>query len=117
MAGLALAGSAQAASIDPKAVDAVVHEHQDAFQDCYDEGLKRKPKLRGKVVVFFRIEKSGEVTEAVAKKGTTLADETVQRCLLDAFERMHFPDFTGACDESDQDCFVRITYPLTFTPG
>src|SRR5687768_8775490 len=95
LAALAMWGSARAASIDPKTVDDVVRGKQEAFQTCYDEGLSRKPKLRGKVVVLFRVEKDGSVTTVEARaKGTTLKDDTVVTCLLGAFRDLHFPDMT-----------------------
>lgn len=114
---LALSASTRASSLDTALIDRVVHTKIDEIQRCYDEGLARKPRLAGKVVVLFTVEKDGAVSEAVTKKGTTLKDETVVSCLLAAFRGLHFPDLAAGCDASEEDCSVKITYPLRFSPG
>ncbi len=111
----ALAPALAGASISQKVIDDVVREHADAFQDCYQEGLDRRPKLKGKITVVFAVEKDGTVSDAKAKSAT-LKDEKVETCILDEFRTMQFPDLSGGCDEDRDDCTVRITYPLTFSP-
>lgn len=105
-----------ASSIDTKLIDETVKTKQDAISDCYDEGLKRKPKLRGKIVVLFTVEKDGAVSDAVTKKGTTLADETVVSCVIAEMKTLTFPPMSDDCDVSKEDCSVKITYPFAFTP-
>src|SRR5687768_8434018 len=92
-----------AASISRETIDSVVHEHTDAIQACYQEGLDRRPKLKGKIVVLFKVEKDGSVSEAHAKT-KTLVDEKVETCVLDLFRTMRFPDLTPTCDEDKDDC-------------
>ena len=111
----AYAPAASASTIDPEVIDAVVHEHRDAIRDCYHAGLDRKPRLRGKLLVLMTVERDGSVREAIAKS-STVDDAEVEECVLGVFDRMHFPDLTGGCDASVEDCAVKITYPLTFTP-
>jgi TonB family protein len=103
-------------SIDTNLIDQTVKTKQEAIADCYDEGLKRKPKLRGKIVVLFTVENDGRVSDAVIKKGTTLADDDVKSCVLAAMKELTFPPMGGDCDAAKEDCTVRITYPFTFTP-
>lgn len=112
---VAFAQAASASTIAPEVIDAVVHGRRDAIRDCYHAGLDRKPRLRGKMVVLMTVERDGSVSEAIAKS-STLADAEVEACVLGVFDGMHFPDLTGGCDASTQDCAVKITYPLTFTP-
>jgi hypothetical protein len=109
---------ALASSIDPRVIDEHVHAKQDEIQACYDEGLARKPKLAGKIVVLFTVENDGRVSDAVTKKATTLRDPAVVECVLGVFETLVFEGgLTPGCDASKNDCTVKITYPLTFTPA
>jgi hypothetical protein len=107
---------ALASSIDSRQIDEVVHAEQERVQGCYDEGLARNSKLRGKIVVLFTVENDGTVSDVVTKKGTTIKDEKVVDCIDELFETLQFPGLSPGCDASKQDCTVKITYPLTFTP-
>lgn len=114
---VALSSTALASSLDTKLIDAKVKEKSDAISVCYEEGLARKPKLRGKIVVLFVVENDGIVSSAnVQKKGTTMTDEAVTACILAEFETLSFPGREDGCDASKENCTVKVTYPLTFTP-
>ena len=102
-------------SLDGKTIDRVVHAQMDQIQACYDEGLKRLPRLRGKLVAKLKVERDGSVHEAGLVK-STLRDEQVEHCLVGVFETMQFPAFGPPCADGE-DCSTQITYPLTFTPG
>lgn len=116
LAVLHLASAAIASSLDTKRIDETVRTKQDAIAACYDEGLARKPRLSGKIVVLFTVENDGTVSDAVTKKGTTLEDDTVVSCVLREIETLVFPPPNPDCDASRDDCTVKITYPFTFTP-
>lgn len=114
---LALPCVVQASSIDTRLIDEKVKTRSEAISVCYEEGLSRKPKLAGKIVVLFVVENDGTVSSVtVTKKGTTLKDETVTACILAEFTTLTFPSREDACDASKENCSVKITYPLTFTP-
>ncbi len=113
-AGILAPRAAGATSIATSVIDKVVHEKAAAFQDCYEEGLARKPRLKGKAVVKFKVERDGTVHEAGLAK-STLRDEKVEACLVGVFETMQFPELGPPCADGE-DCRVTVTYPLTFTP-
>lgn len=107
----------QASSLDTRLIDEKVKTRSEAISVCYEEGLSRKPKLAGKIVVLFVVENDGTVSSvAVTKKGTTLKDETVTACILAEFATLTFPSREDECDASKENCSVKVTYPLTFTP-
>lgn len=115
MRGTSLAGSGEAAGgpgmadstgrVDPGDVKRVVKANFNKFVACYNEGLKRIPSLAGRVAVKFVIDPDGRVAEASsvtsdastsgsgAPKGmvTTLADEKVVACVLEAYRGLTFP--------------------------
>src|SRR5262245_49535907 len=104
--------AASASSIDTQLIDSKVKAKSDRISVCYEEGLARKPKLSGKIVVLFVVENDGTVSSVEAiKKGTTLKDETVTACVLKEFEDLTFPSRVDACDASKENCTVKITYP------
>jgi len=105
---------AAASSIATSVIDKVVHEKASGFQDCYEEGLARKPHMKGKAVVKFKVDRDGSVHEAGLAK-STLRDEKVEACLVGVFETMRFPELGPPCADGE-DCRVTVTYPLTFAP-
>jgi hypothetical protein len=77
------------------------------FRLCYENGLRRNPKLGGKVSVKFVIGTSGEVTSA-SDAGSDLPDKTVVGCIVSSFSRLSYPAPEGG--------IVTVIYPFTFTP-
>ncbi|MFW5740521.1 MAG: AgmX/PglI C-terminal domain-containing protein [Myxococcota bacterium] len=61
-----------------------------AATDCYREGVKRNKKLEGRLFVRFIIDSEGKVKEA-RHEASTLDDEQVLSCIVDAFLKMTFP--------------------------
>ena len=104
-----------AAALSGAEIDATVHKKADELRDCYEEGLARKPRLRGKVTMKMKVERDGSVHEAGLAK-STLRDEQVERCLVGVFETMHFPAFGPPCADG-ADCRITVTYPLHFEPA
>ncbi|HLM72792.1 MAG TPA: AgmX/PglI C-terminal domain-containing protein [Polyangiaceae bacterium] len=103
--------------IEPNEVRKVVRANFDKFTACYQEGLKRDPKLAGRVAVQFVIEPDGTVSEASSvaappsKAGagaqelvTTLNDKKVVGCVLDAYRKLVFPKPQGGR--------VPVVYPI-----
>lgn len=93
----------------PLGVDALeraVVAHQPALLACYLRGLKKDPKLAGRMVVHFTIDVSGKVTGAGLNKGG-LQDLDVQRCALAVVQTLGFPAAASKVD---------VTLPLDFSP-
>ena len=107
---LALAACAHTVGADgaltDDAVARVVRRHQDDIRACYDIGLARVHGLTGTVRLDFAIEASGATTGATIRD-STLANDDVERCLVDIASRWRFP--------SAQARRV-VSYPLAFAP-
>jgi hypothetical protein len=114
-------GSSQALTgtgrIDPNEVRRVVKANFDKFTACYQEGLKRDPKIAGRVAVQFLIEPDGRVSEASSVTSppssggggapelvTTLNDKKVVGCILDAYKKLVFSKPQGGR--------VPVVYPI-----
>lgn len=65
-------------------------DHRDVLKGCYEAGLDETPKLSGALTVKFIIGDQGEVTSAEVRT-STLGDDKVEACVLDAFYFMDFP--------------------------
>jgi len=105
--------------LDSKAIDGTVREKMDDIQACYQEALDRRPHLRGKVTIAFKVDTDGNVHEAGLAK-STLRDEKAEGCLVGVFETLHFPPFDPCPDSqtktAERCSRTKVTYPLTFTP-
>ena len=73
----------------PSAYTDVVHASFGKIRDCYDERVKRRPKLRGTLTVEVEISTLGEVEARIADDG--LGDEQVAKCVLRTVRRLDFP--------------------------
>lgn len=60
------------------------------YRLCYEEGLERKPTLRGTVEMRFAIESDGSMS-TVTNDGSTLPDAKVIDCMLGATAGLSFP--------------------------
>lgn len=67
--------------VAPEDVDGLVRAQRPAVDACYLEGLKKHPRLHGRVVLRFTIRPSGEVGD-VAVKATTLKARDVEACIV-----------------------------------
>lgn len=94
--------------LPPELVQAIVRKHYDAFRKCYEEGLRRTPDLKGKVVVRFVIGRDGGV-DSVRNDGSELPDTSVVQCILDAYWDLCFPRPEGG--------IITVVYPIMFEPG
>jgi beta-lactamase regulating signal transducer with metallopeptidase domain len=94
--------------LSPEVIQAVVRQSFGAFRACYENGLKRNPKLQGTVTVRFAIEPDGHVQDA-ADDGSTLPDAEVVQCVVKGFSALTFPPPEGG--------YVTVAYPVKFTPG
>lgn len=85
-----------------------VKEHLNDVKMCYDDSLKKNPKIKGKVLVDWTINDKGAVTSvSINKEKTTLMDAEVQKCIVEKFNTWSFPP--APTGES-----VTISFPFTF---
>lgn len=109
--------------LPPAKVQDVVRDHAGDFKRCYEEGLKRDPKLAGRVALRFVIGTSGAVTDAKTVSPTdpippdaiappsasnlaALTDAKVLACAVDVVKKLTFAKPDGGA--------VTVVYPLTF---
>ncbi len=97
-------------SIDRDVIRRVVRAHIGEVRECYNEGLMRKPDLRGRISVSFVIDDRGRATEATVAE-STLDDATVEACVVRAVGRWRFPAPPPGMGN------VKVTYPFLLEPG
>lgn len=88
----------------------VVNRHVDGIEYCFKREVRRKPDLRGKVVVRFTIKPDGTVRE-VKIVSSTLNSPNVERCIVSRIE--HWDDF-GAIDPTLGDATFRQVYTFGY---
>jgi hypothetical protein len=101
--------SAPQGSLDRDIIRRVVRAHLHEVRNCYNEGLKRDPNLRGRVVIDFVIGPDGFVSSAVVEQ-SDLPDKQVAPCIAAAAGGWQFPKPVGGGN-------VVVTYPFVLEPG
>jgi hypothetical protein len=76
-------------SLDNKDVKRILRQKGQRFQSCFEEAASLRPKLQGKIVVEFTVEKDGRVLKATALSGTL--GKRVSNCVLSGLKRIQFP--------------------------
>lgn len=94
--------------LPPEVVQRIVRQNFGRFRLCYEDGLKRKPDLAGKVEIAFVIDRNGAVEKPVSR-GSDLADAKVVECVRRAFLGLSFPQ--------PEQGTVTVRYPIMFSPG
>lgn len=94
--------------IPPDVIQRVIHANEGRFRGCYQDGLRRDPKLAGRVVTKFVIGRDGTVS-AASDGGSDLADPEVVSCVARAFMSLEFP--------ANPDGIGTVTYPIMMTPS
>lgn len=94
--------------LPPETIQWVVHQNMGRFRACYEDGLRRNPKLAGRATTKLLIDSTGSVVEA-EDGGSDLGDAKVIDCIVHAFEALTFapPPHTG---------YVTVVYPLALRP-
>jgi hypothetical protein len=108
-------------------IQRIVRQNFGALRLCYEQGLARDAKLRGKVVTRFVIERDGHVAKAEAVDPAQsvlplpaatvdpssglqrIADPAVEACIVARFSSLVFPAPEGG--------IVTVVYPIVFNPG
>jgi|SRR6187399_268730 len=98
-----------AGRLHPEVIQNIVRASYGKFRVCYEQGLSRDPSLTGKVVVRFVIGRTGEVSNVAIGEGSTLPDQQMATCIVTAFYHLQFPEPAGG--------FVKVVYPMMFSPG
>ena len=93
---------------DRKDIRRGVRKRTGAIRFCYERELQLKKSLSGKIVVKFRIGKSGQIVGEPSVASATLKDKKVQACVLKNVAKMKFSPPEGGT------CVVR--YPFKFQP-
>lgn len=91
-------------SLDRGAIDGIIRTRSDALREAYDERLRRKPRLAGRLVVHFTIEQ-GVVTDASITR-STLQDGPFEASVVSIFRSLSF----------DPALTASVSYPLVFQP-
>ncbi len=95
--------------LPPEVIQRIVRQNFGRFRLCYENGLKTKPDLAGRVTVRFVIGRDGSVQGAPADGGSDMPDKAVLSCVLRAFTGLSFPEPEGG--------IVTVVYPIMFSPG
>ena len=74
---------------------------------CYENALRKQPKLAGTVTVAFVIGGDGRVTSA---QGSGFPDDAVTACVSKVFQGLRFP---APADGRA----IPVKYPLQFQPA
>jgi hypothetical protein len=93
--------------LPPDVIEHIVREHFSRFRLCYENGQRKAPKIEGRIVVEFVIDRSGAVS-STKDGGSTMTDTNVVACVFRAFENLSFPQ----PERGD----VTVVYPLIFAP-
>lgn len=95
--------------VDKDIIRRVVRAHINEVRHCYNQGLARRPNLRGRVAVQFTIGPRGTVPLSVVAE-SSVKDANVGRCIAKAVKRWRFPKprFGGN---------AIVTYPFVLNPG
>lgn len=91
-------------AIPPSIVQRVVRHHSKEIKACYENELQKNPTLKGNLILYFSILKSGK-TGHVSTSQTL--NKKVSLCLIQSVKHWIFPAFNGA----DR---LNITYPFRF---
>lgn len=95
-------------SIEPGAIEDVVHSGYRLFAHCYRDGIERDSSLGGIVRLRFVIDDVGEVA-GVADSGSELPDQRVLDCMAESIFALKFP----APRQGD----VKVVYRIVFDSG
>jgi hypothetical protein len=101
-------------AVDPTYIRQRIHE--DLFplaRQCYEDALARKPRLGGKLAVYFRVvgdrKVGGVVDDVKMMDDTTLDDVELQTCVKESMMSVSF-------DAPPNDGELTVVYPILFSP-
>jgi len=89
-------------------IEAGIAAREGLVRLCYVEGLRRNPRLEGRLAARFVIGADG-VLSLVFNGGTDLSDGRTVQCLLDTFRGLAFP--------RPEAGIVAVIYPIVLEPA
>ncbi|RKG73171.1 energy transducer TonB [Corallococcus sp. CA049B] len=94
--------------VKPKDLARYIQSRKASIQRCYENGLKRDPSLKGKVMVRFDLTPQGRASNVEVEESTLRSDEVIN-CIKTTMRAWTFP-FKPSDD-------VPVSYPFIFSPG
>jgi hypothetical protein len=94
-------------SLSKEVIRREVRRHHNEIRFCYEQGLRKRPEISGRVAVRFLISAAGAVQMA-AVSSSTLDDPGVEGCIARTVRRMAFP-------KPQDGGIVIVTYPFNLT--
>lgn len=94
--------------LDPEIIRSGISARMRRMKNCYADGLRRDPSLRGEMKFKFTIDTTGH-TLNVEDAGSRMKDKQVLACVHNEFAALRFPAPEGG--------IVSVTYPLLLSPG
>lgn len=91
------------AGLDAAQIRTVIRGGMAGIRNCYTEGLKKDPELKGKIDVGFTIDPEGKVKNPSAKN--TSFDAATSDCIVKAIGRLTFPKPSDGKE-------VEVVYPF-----
>ena len=89
-----------------KEIQKVMKARKGLIRACYQAELSRDPELAGKLVISFRITKTGKVRDVeIVKKKSSLRNDRVESCVERQISRLRFPAKGKA----------KVVYPFIFS--
>lgn len=90
--------------LDRDQIAAVINKHIGQIIYCYEQGLQKSPKLRGRVGVDFTINGAGRVSRA-SIGSSSLRSSSVEGCIVNRLKSWPFPKPIGGVN-------VKVSYPF-----
>jgi hypothetical protein len=94
--------------LPPEVIRRIVRQNFGRFRLCYENGLRARPDLTGRVSIHFVIDRAGAVASA-SNGGSDLPSADVVACVARGFSGLSFPQPEGGT--------VTVDYPIVFSPG
>ena len=94
-------------SLAKEDITSAIRKDLPAIRACYENALKRSPKLEGKLSVKFAIGEDGKVRSAEDASDEKFPDAKVTQCVLGRVRALRFPKPVGGG-------VVNVKYPFVF---
>ncbi|WP_223643848.1 AgmX/PglI C-terminal domain-containing protein [Corallococcus sp. EGB] len=94
--------------VNSKALARFIQGRKVTIQRCYENGLKRDPSLKGKVMVRFNLTPEGRASDVEVEESTLRSEEVIS-CIKTTIRGWTFP-FKPSSE-------VSVSYPFIFSPG
>src|SRR4051812_36711553 len=72
-------------------ISKLIGEHRAESRACYEAGAKKTPGMQGRIIINFRIDAEGNVTESSqGMQDEQITDEQVVTCVSDVIKKVKF---------------------------